>query len=147
LETSVKHLVIPDLPWQEMVQHVQGWFPEEACGVAGGFFSGDTARIEIILPVENQLHSPVRFRMAPAGQLAAFRIIEERGLELVAIFHSHPDGPQIPSITDMAEFYYPGVLSLVLSPQVDGEWRVRAFHISSSQFHEVALTRLVNHND
>jgi proteasome lid subunit RPN8/RPN11 len=147
LEELINHLYIPDMIWQEMILHVQRSLPEEACGLAGGVFSGESGRVEIILPVVNQLHSPVRFRMDPAGQLAAFRTFEEQGLELIAIYHSHPNGPQIPSFSDMAEFYYPGVLSLVLSPQTGGfDWRVRAFHITSSQFHEVALTRLVSNN-
>jgi proteasome lid subunit RPN8/RPN11 len=144
LEDQITHLLIPGNNWQEMLDHVQRCLPEESCGVAGGVFHKQTARIDIILPVVNQLHSPIRFRMEPAGQLAAFRAIEERDLELVAIFHSHPSGPQIPSLSDMAEFYYPGVLSLILTPlAIENEWCIRAFHITSSQFNEVAVTKLV----
>jgi proteasome lid subunit RPN8/RPN11 len=147
LNDPVKQLIIPDINWQEMVQHIQSCLPEESCGLAGGYFRNQTAQISLILPVANQLHSPVRFRMDPAGQLNALRTIEENGLELVAIFHSHPNGPEQPSATDLLEFYYPGVLSLILSPfAVLHEWRVRAFHISSGQFGEVGVSRLIDHD-
>jgi proteasome lid subunit RPN8/RPN11 len=69
-----------------------------------------------VIPVENELHSPVRFRMAAQEQLKAFLRFEERGLELVGLFHSHPAGPVHPSPTDLAEFAYPGVLTVILAP-------------------------------
>jgi proteasome lid subunit RPN8/RPN11 len=56
--------------------------------------------------------------------------IEGQGLELLAIIHSHPAGPDQPSATDRAEFAYPGVLSLILFPgSGPGGWRARAFAI------------------
>jgi proteasome lid subunit RPN8/RPN11 len=147
LDDSVKHLIIPDMNWQEMVQHIQNCLPEEACGLAGGVSRNQTVQISWILPVVNQLHSPVRFRMDPAGQLQALRAIEDHDLDLVAIFHSHPNGPEIPSATDLLEFFYPGVLSLILSPfAIPEEWRVRAFQISSGQFREAAVSRLPDHH-
>ncbi|MBE0696698.1 MAG: M67 family metallopeptidase [Anaerolineaceae bacterium] len=147
MNDSVRQLIIPDKNWHEMVHHIQSCLPEESCGLAGGLFLNETARISLILPVVNQLHSPVRFRMDPAGQLNAMHTIEEHGLELVAIFHSHPNGPEIPSATDLHEFYYPGVLSLILSPLVVvQDWCIRAFHITSRQFCEVAMTRLIDYH-
>jgi proteasome lid subunit RPN8/RPN11 len=95
-----------------------------------------TSTAAVILPVENELHSPVRFRMAPAEQLKAFYWLEEQNLELSAIFHSHPQGPEHPSETDLADFAYPGVLMLILSPinlivPLDNieNWQIRVFQI------------------
>jgi proteasome lid subunit RPN8/RPN11 len=87
-----------------------------------------------MLPIENALHSPVRFCMAPAAQLQAFQALEADGLDLLAIFHSHPTGPREPSPTDLAEFAYPGVLSLILFPTDAQAWSARAFHIQGALF-------------
>lgn len=109
---------------------------------------GKPAAAVLALPVENALHSPVRFRMEPADQLKAFYALEEQGLELLAVFHSHPRGPEQPSATDLAEFAYPGVLSLILFPfAAQGEqsgWRVRGYAIhgtysAQSGFSEVPV--------
>ena len=50
-----------------------------------------------VIQIENELHSPVRFRMAALAQLHGFDQIEGQGWELMAIFHSHPQGPAYPS--------------------------------------------------
>ena len=59
--------------WVFMRDHIVAQLPEEACGLIGGV--GDEARL--VLPVTNELHSPVRFRMSPQEQLEAFLRFEE----------------------------------------------------------------------
>lgn len=129
-------LLLPPAVWEEIQAHAQACLPEEACGLLGGVSDGGGALARMALPVENALHSPVRFRMDPRAQLAAFQAIEAAGLELLAIFHSHPRGPRAPSATDLAEFAYPGVLSLILFPDpaggLSGRWSARAFHIRAA---------------
>jgi proteasome lid subunit RPN8/RPN11 len=116
---------------QAMLDHTAACLPEEACGLFGGRITTDglVFHAECWLPVENALHSPVRFRMDPTAQLDGFRAIEEAGLELVAFFHSHPHGPNHPSPTDLGEFAYPGVLSLIVSPAAADGWQARAYQI------------------
>jgi proteasome lid subunit RPN8/RPN11 len=100
LSHSSSRFLLPEVLWQEMLAHVFACLPEEACGLIGSA-PGSTSTIEAatVLPIENELHSPVRFRMAPDEQLKAFYWLEERSLELSAIFHSHPQGPVHPSAT------------------------------------------------
>ena len=113
----------------EMRAHVLACLPEEACGLLGGRIDGTEAIVQCVIPMENELHSPVRFRMVPSEQLQAFNMLDDLGLELVGIFHSHPTGPEAPSATDLAEFYYPGVAFLIWSPGAEG-WQLRAFRIA-----------------
>lgn len=137
---------LPQPLWHEMLAHTRACLPEEACGLVGGqpldpahpqnpSPSQPGFRPMVFLPVENELHSPVRFRMAPAAQLKAFYWLEEHGLELSAIYHSHPQGPRHPSQTDLAEFAYPGVLMLLACPHSPpagerGAWHIRAYRIN-----------------
>jgi proteasome lid subunit RPN8/RPN11 len=141
LTEFISQLFIPEPFWQEMIYHVQVCLPEEACGLLGGDFASAVS-VEALFLVDNQLHSPVKFRMDPAGQLHAMLALEERNLDLIAIFHSHPNGPELPSLTDQAEFYYPGVLSLIFSPTPDRSgWQARAFHLSDGHSIEVPVIR------
>lgn len=143
MEALVERLIVTETHWQEMVSHVTAFLPEEACGLVGGKFRAPDAFAVVVLPVPNLLHSPARFRMDPAAQLKTFLALDELGLDLVAIFHSHPAGPETPSPTDLEEFSYPGVLSLILSPvQAFTGWKGRAFHLTGGHSSEVLVTRL-----
>ncbi|HWG85123.1 MAG TPA: Mov34/MPN/PAD-1 family protein, partial [Deinococcales bacterium] len=43
-----------------------------------------------------------QYSTEPAGLVRALMNARQRGLELVAIYHSHPRGPATPSATDLA---------------------------------------------
>jgi len=113
---------------------VEQWLPEEACGLLAGI----ERRVTLVMPIENQLHSPVRFSMEPRAQLKAFLDIDQENLQLVGIFHSHPAGPAHPSYTDIEEFYYPGAVSVIWSRQ-GGVWQARGFWIDAGSSDEVPL--------
>jgi proteasome lid subunit RPN8/RPN11 len=109
----------------EMLAHVNRLFPEEACGLVGGV-DGHAARL---YPVENVRHSPVAFEMEPVQQIKALLAMEAEGLELIAIYHSHPNGPARPSTTDVANAYYPDAVQLIISLADRQRPSVRAFTI------------------
>lgn len=108
--------------------------PEEACGMAAGFDHELTA----VLPITNTLHSHSRFRMDGAEQVAAMLDIERRGQALMAIFHSHPDGPPELSARDLEEMQYPDCSQLLWFRDKD-HWRCRAFRLDGSNVKEVRL--------
>lgn len=95
----------------EMVTHASALYPEEACGL----LAGQDGRATRFYPVENIHHSPVAYEMEPVQQIRAMLDIEAAGLELLAIYHSHPHGPARPSPTDVALAYYPDQVQLILS--------------------------------
>lgn len=117
-----------------MLDDVRRALPNEACGLLAGV--GEEVRL--VLPVRNEAASPVRFRMDPREQLAAFRRIEEEGLQLLGIYHSHPTGPDHLSPTDLAEAAYPEAAYLVWYPAPEG-WRCRAFRLDGPRPEEIPL--------
>jgi proteasome lid subunit RPN8/RPN11 len=128
------NLQIPVALREEMLVHLTNCLPEEGCGLLGGQGSVCSR----VIPISNELHSPTGFRMDPQEQLRAFLQFEDQGLELTAIYHSHPHGPQIPSATDVAEFAYPGVISMICVPLVT-HWMVRGFIIDGETVTEITL--------
>ena len=71
---------------------------------------GEGNQSRLVIPVTNILHDPYRFRMDPEEELKAFLLAEEKGWEILAIYHSHPQGIQHPSPTDFTELTFPGVI-------------------------------------
>jgi len=120
--------------FQQMLQHVRTCLPEEACGLIGGFQN----RASLIFPVENEFHSPSRFRMKAEEQLSVFLTLEENELDLIGIYHSHPTGPAFPSQTDQSEFAYPGTAYLIWS-LLNADWKVHGYRMNDGQFFEISL--------
>ena len=133
-------LWLPAILWEQMRQDVQARLPQEACGLIGGL----QGRALQVYPAANALHSPVRYRMEPEEQVRIFLSLEKLGWDLLAIYHSHPTGPDHPSPTDLAEAAYPESVYLIWFPQ-EGEWTCRGFLIQDGQFTEIPIYRVENH--
>ncbi|MBE3119140.1 MAG: M67 family metallopeptidase [Candidatus Atribacteria bacterium] len=126
-------LILTRNHWQAMRRHVSRRAPLEACGL----LAGKNNRVESTLGIRNADRSPVRFRMEPRAQWRAFQRIEAAGLDLVGIYHSHPNGPDHPSPTDIAETMYP--VAQIIWVRVDGEWRARGFQIEGGKVAEITF--------
>jgi [CysO sulfur-carrier protein]-S-L-cysteine hydrolase len=119
--------------YQRMADHVQAHAPLEACGL----LAGKDARVERVIEVRNRAWSTVRYIMDPVEQWNAFQWIESHGLGLVGIFHSHPNGPAVPSPTDIAETAY-AVVHVILV-HTEGMWHGRGFWLENGAYKEVTL--------
>lgn len=127
-------LSLSEEQWAEVLAHVQDCLPEEACGLLGG----SRGRATKAIPVTNADHSRFRFRMDPREQVEAMASLEESSLELVAIYHSHPEGPSGPSPIDLREAAYPEAVYLILSSSESG-WKGRAFRIHEGGWSEIEI--------
>jgi proteasome lid subunit RPN8/RPN11 len=126
-------LILRRKSWRAMRRHVSRCAPLEACGL----LAGKNDRVESTIGIYNAERSPVRFRMEPSAQWRAFQRIEAAGLDLVGIYHSHPNGPDHPSPTDIAEALYP--VAQIIWFRVDDRWRARGFQIEGGKVAEITL--------
>ena len=129
------HTLIQRSVFQIMLAHTQALYPLEACGLLAG--QGNC--ISHIYIIENILHSPVAYEMNPQQQLEAMLNAEDLDLELLAAYHSHPQGPQTPSETDIAKAYYPDLAQIIVSLHDQLNPIVRAFTIVNEQVTEIRL--------
>lgn len=113
--------------------HVETHAPLEACGL----LAGKDNSVEKVFLITNQAQSPVRFRMDPTEQLQALEWIDSNGMDLLAIFHSHPAGPETVSVTDIEEAAYP-VVHIVVSRK-NKSWQARGFRIEGGRATEIEL--------
>jgi proteasome lid subunit RPN8/RPN11 len=112
--------------WKQMEADAFAKAPEEACGIV----AGEGFHSRLIIPVTNILHDPYRFRMDPDEQLKAFLLVEERGWEILGIYHSHPQGIDAPSATDFKELTFPGTIYLIWYQKSD-QWLCRGYLMDS----------------
>lgn len=82
---------------EEMVAHCRKEYPNEACG----YLAGDGDRVTDALPIRNEAASPTWYEMDPAEQLKAQREIRKKGMEHLAVYHSHVATEAYPSRRDI----------------------------------------------
>jgi proteasome lid subunit RPN8/RPN11 len=129
-------LRVPPGLFAAMVAQALAEQPLECCGLLAGVLDGPSAaagpavrvgRVVERYPLVNAAASPVEYWSSPESMFAAHRAMRGRGLEVLAVYHSHPASPPVPSRTDRARNYSPDVVSLIISltttpPTVRGWW-------------------------
>lgn len=89
--------------WQTMVLHAERTYPNECCGVMLGRSAADRRRVTEAVPMENSWEGGQsdRYQIRPEDLLQADKTARAHGLELIGIFHSHPDCDAYFSETDI----------------------------------------------
>ena len=89
-------------PWRRMVEHAKATYPNECCGAMIGTV-GDEKVVSLALPLENAYEGAkaARYELRPEDLLKADREARSRKMDLVGIYHSHPDCGAYFSETDL----------------------------------------------
>ena len=77
-------------------QYSENQKPNESCAL---LFGKNNQVLDIFL-TENIEKSPINFTISNEQLIEGYRIAEEREMEVIAIFHSHPNSDAFPSSTD-----------------------------------------------
>jgi proteasome lid subunit RPN8/RPN11 len=90
-------------PWGEMLKHARSTYPNECCGAMLGTTSGGHKRVAIAMPLENVSTGSQRqrYELRPEDLLNADREAGRQKLDLIGIYHSHPDCGAYFSETDL----------------------------------------------
>jgi proteasome lid subunit RPN8/RPN11 len=83
--------------FDEMVEHSEAGRPNEACGL----LAARDGEVVKVFRMTNAAASPVRYSLDPKEQFAVYRSLDEEGLELAGVFHSHTRTEAYPSPTDV----------------------------------------------
>jgi [CysO sulfur-carrier protein]-S-L-cysteine hydrolase len=122
--------------YDEMLAHAREKNPEECCGIVSTK-NGAGQRLYRITNIEA---SPLKFVMDPREQLRAYTEIDDAGLDLGAIYHSHTRSEPYPSQTDINfSEPWPGVVWIIVG-LAGSDPEVRAYEISDGQVAEVELS-------
>ncbi|NPA58349.1 MAG: M67 family metallopeptidase [Aquificae bacterium] len=93
-------------------------YPYEICGflLGNADYRTDTRTAVEVYQVENKNRERAvdRFEIDPKDYLKVERYAEEKGMEIIGIYHTHPDHPDRPSQTDLT-FAQPDMSYIILS--------------------------------
>ncbi len=122
--------------WEKVIAHLNKGLPNEACGILGG----KDGMVTDTYFIDNIDDTPkVRYLMNPKGQFAAIKDMRKKGVDMVAIFHSHPESPAYPSITDVGLAYYPEAYYIIVSLKDRTNPDAHAFRIIDGKIEEYPI--------
>jgi len=123
-------VVIPAAVRDEIIAHARAGLPNEACGI----LAGRDGRVERFFPAESDEPSPYYYRIEARDQIRIMNAIDDAGLDLVGIYHSHTSSPAYPSRTDAEQAFWPDAVYVIVSLAVP-EADVRGYRL-----HDMAIT-------
>lgn len=119
-------LPLPRVMVDQIVAYAEAGYPEEVCGLVAGRGGEPIA----LYHARNVSPTPRVAYEVDVETLARMIEWEDAGLELLAIYHSHPHGPASPSETDIAQAMYPGAVYVIVSLADRSRPEIRAFRIT-----------------
>jgi proteasome lid subunit RPN8/RPN11 len=87
---------------EAMLADAQVTFPDECCGFMFGKDDGNDRTIVKVTAVNNSKDGDKRrrYEVSPFDYMKAEQYADDTNLQLLGVYHSHPNHPSIPSETD-----------------------------------------------
>jgi len=93
---DLQEIILKQSDKKILSQYSENQKPNEACAI---LFGRKNEVLDIFL-TENIDESPINFTISNEQLIEGYRIAEEKEMEVIAIFHSHPNSDAYPSSTD-----------------------------------------------
>ena len=96
-------LRIARIPFAVMRAHAEAAYPNECVGAMLGNAGGAEKSVVLAMPLENSAEGSQRafYELSPDSLLAAEAAARKLGLDMVGVYHSHPDADAYFSETDL----------------------------------------------
>jgi proteasome lid subunit RPN8/RPN11 len=127
-------VVIPTAMRDEIVAHARAGLPNEACGI----IAGRDGTAERFFPAQPDEPSPFYYRIEARDQIRIMNEIDDAGLDLIGIYHSHTSSPAFPSRTDAEQALWPDATYVIVS-LANAEADVRGYRIADMDVTEETL--------
>lgn len=127
-----------------ITSHAEGGYPNEICGILLGKEQDGRRVILNSMPIENSFESDEqyhRFRITPQAMFAAERLARRDRMDVLGVYHSHPDSPARPSEYDRDHAAWTAWTYIIVSVQDGSAADMRAWHLEEdrSAFNEVEI--------
>ncbi|MFB5627466.1 MAG: Mov34/MPN/PAD-1 family protein, partial [Nitrosarchaeum sp.] len=96
----MQKIIITESQKKILVNHADNEKPNESCAILLGTTNEQKTTIKEIILTKNIDESPVNFTISNEQLIQVYKTAEEKKMEVVGIFHSHPNSEAYPSNTD-----------------------------------------------
>ena len=133
-------LRLPAPVLDELKRMARAGYPHEVCGLLIGGENRSWTRVDRITQAGNLSTDRLadRYTLDPDDFQAADAAARHDGLDIVGIWHTHPDHPPRPSRTDR-EAAWEGYTYVILSVGCEGVADTRAWRLAGSEFVEQSI--------
>lgn len=80
--------------------HAENEKPNESCAILFGAIEGKNSTVKEVFLAKNIEESPINFTISNEQLIEGYKIAEQKKMDVVGIFHSHPESIAYPSETD-----------------------------------------------
>jgi proteasome lid subunit RPN8/RPN11 len=115
----------------DIIVHARKAFPNEACGL----LAGKGRRVSKVYRMANTERGAMGYTVSPKEQFEAARQMRVEDIEMVGIYHSHPNVRPYPSSRDIGLALHPGCSYLIVS-LINDMPEVRSFRIADGLVEE-----------
>jgi len=133
-------LRLPDALRESVSAFAREGYPYETCGLLLGTRNGAenvVARVRQARNINLERRQD-RYEIHPEDFLAADREAREAGMDIVGVWHSHPDHPARPSETDRAAAW-PEWSYIIVAVGRAGVQEMRCWRLNSNDFEEEVI--------
>jgi proteasome lid subunit RPN8/RPN11 len=132
--TGLERVVITRRIWDAVQAHALEARPVECCGLLGG----DGHVISSVYRLRNEADRPeTRYFASPEDLFAAMKAMRQEGLEMMGIYHSHPNSSAYPSKSDVELAFYSDSIYFIVS--LAGAVEISAFRIDNGNISRVEI--------
>lgn len=122
---------------EEMIAHAREEAPNECCGI----LAGASGRVTRLYRMTNTEKSPFRYNADSKELFYIFKEMEEKGWEILGIYHSHTYTFAYPSPTDVELAFWPNSLHFIISLSESSQPVIRGFKITEGEINEVEVVQ------
>ena len=119
----------------EMIAHAREDVPNECCGI----IAADDGAAKKLYRAVNAEASPYRYNVDPKDLLRIYHDLDDRGWDVMVIYHSHTHTEAYPSPTDTSLAAWPDAYYVIVSLEDEANPVVRAFRITDGEVAEEEL--------
>ena len=128
-------LTIDQAVYDEVVAHSKALKPIESCG----YLAGSEGHLQKLYKMTNLDNEPDHFTFDPKEQFSVMKEARAAGLQLLAVYHSHPESPARPSQEDLRLLKDPNMIYVIVSLEQE-QADLKAFRIVDTVVTEIPVT-------
>jgi len=118
----LQKIIISESQKKTLVNHANNEKPNESCAILFGTVNEQKTIVKEIFLAKNIDESPVNFTISNEQLIKCYKTAEEKKMEVVGIFHSHPNSEAYPSSTDK-KFMYSNPVVWVIYSGISNEFK------------------------